>query len=671
MHINQSLEKSLEISNKDLSYSVLDVDISRKEIEEILHAAKKIIRESEDRTKCANAYIKITQCLQKVGNFKWSEHPLREALKMLPDSAEAIICKGLLFDYQKEYEKAIDSFDKTINIYYKDSKIENIAYVFYLKARTYDNEDKFDHAIYYYNKAIQLKKDYALAFLNRGLAHLKNKSFIKAREDYEEVIMLKEKFAQAYDNLAFSYYREEQNSKKAAGYETNDEIYRKAISICKKAVELKPIYPPLYHTIGLILFELNEFEESLDYFFKYLQTAKKRDVYTSTYYYIDKIVLKLGIEILWNYKGNKEIENLLRDHHQNHYNHFVKLFIFLIDNELLEDKYKNILSTVFDFWRASYQAKKDDNDRNIHPEIIYQYTTIDTLKKMFNNKALRMRPAQYQNDPEEGQALYKHIKTNTKNKLLKEMVNDLIENIKLNETEFNETIAFIRSFTSKKDDLLMWRLYGDDGLGVSIGIPTAILSKGDGFFRHEGFYAFDLFSEKYGAIEGMPIAKSGLFKVNYDSDLDFKAFSEKIIKLLEEMFKDTSLSDDKEEKHRKFIELLFLPINHIIKSDIHKHEDEYRLIYISKISESDKYIVNDNNPETGIYIETEEVLFGKHKKDNENKHINYVDIVFGPKTDTLTYLKFKHSFEHRYNKVDEDGKVFESIDVALSKAPYR
>jgi len=670
MNIIESLESSMVVYNKDLNYSVLHIDITKKEIEEIMHIAKKIIKENKNQTDCAKAYIKIVQCLKKLDRkILWSKFLLDKALKRLPNNAEAIICKGRVFYDEGKYDDAIDRFDKAINIYYKEQEYENIAYVFCLMAAAYDNKGDYDDAIYYYDIAILLKEDYAFAFLNRGLVHLKKKSYLKARKDYEEVIKLKEEFGHAYDNLAFSYYRELKNNEKVIGYKEREEKINKAISICNKGIEYKPIYPPLYYTLGLISFEENAYDKSLDYFFKYLLCENEKEEYESTFFYIDKIISKLGIDIFWKYTGQKEIIALLgklynRYNPNNHYNHFVNVFLFLVNKELLENEFKNLLTTVFDFWRASYQTKKDDDDKT---KVIYQYTTTDTLKEMFINKSLRLTPAKYQNDPEEGQSLYKYIKDSSKNKLLTEMLENVIEDNKLNNNVYDERIAFIRSFTGKKDDLEMWRLYGDDGQGVSIGIPTIILSKGDDFFRQEGYYAFDLFSEKYKALKGMPIAKIGLFKVKYISDDEFDKFGKRIIKFLEKIFNKTVLSDSEKPIYREFIELLFLPINHILKNADYKNEDEYRLVYISTINESDKKsesdsaIVNDNNPETGIYIDTEEVLFGRHQ----------TKIALGPKTDDLTYLKYKHSFEHKYNKVSKNGQIIKSVDVSLSKVQYR
>ena len=634
---------------KNIDYLVLDVDISTNELMEIIHTAKKLIRENKEKPTRAMAYLKIAQCFQKSGIFSWSKFPIEKALNIIPDYPEAKLRMGNVYSFEKKYDEAFKSFHEAIRIYQsaKDYKPEDVACAYFMMGRTYDEVEKFNDAIKCYSQAIESKPDYALAYVNRGFSYLKKNLIKNARNDYEQAIKLKNNFVQAYDNLAFCFYIEGK--------------YDDAISHCKKAIKIKPTYAPAYHTLGIILFEQNKFKDSFTYFLKYLQHTKniKRDEYISTFYYIDKIIFKSNIGVLWKYKDNKKILNLLRLH----YNPFVKIFLFCADENLLGDEIKEIIMTVFKFWQASYEASKEK-------VFVYQYTTIDVLKKMYVSKSLRLSPVQYQNDPEEGHSLYKYILENIDNSLLIEVINDIIKNEKKPEKNaHDERIAFIRSFSEKKDDLLMWRLYGDNGKGVSIGVPTQVLSKGDGFFRERRYYEFDLFPEQFRAIKGMPIAKSGLYKVRYLGDAEFVKFSRKTIELLGQIFMDNNKILEKKHIYRKFIELLFLPITHIIKNDIHKNESEYRQIYISTINESKEDIVEGDDPETGIYIETEDVLFGMNK---ENKDIpySYAEIYFGPKVDHLTYIKFKHSFEHKYNEYDDNGNIIKEIVIILSKLPY-
>ncbi|MCL2196363.1 MAG: tetratricopeptide repeat protein [Treponema sp.] len=636
----------MEIYNQDITFLVLDVDISRSDLGNIIHTAKKIIKNDKDKSEFAKAYLKIAQCFQKVGNFSWSKYPLDSALKIIPDYPEAIVRMGNIYCYEEKYEKALECFNKAIEIYQsnKNYKPDDLTYLYCMMAMTYDEIENFDNAIKYYSLSIKLKPDYALAYLNRGLSFLKKYSVINARNDYEKAIELKKEFVLAYDNLAFCLYVEGK--------------YDEAILYCDKALEINSDYAPAYFTMGILLIEKNNYTMSLEYFFKHLQYAKKSDEYISTLYYIDKILFELNIEILWQYKDNKNIIKILR----NHYNHFIKVFLFCVDNDLSENVFKNILNTVYDFWKSSFLAAKEI-------DIVYQYTTKDVLKQMFINKSLRLTPAQYQNDPEEGHTLYKHILNKDIDKILSKIIINIEDKNKTGEDTYDKRIAFIRSFTGKENDLMMWRLYGDDGEGVAIGVPTQVLSKGDGFFRNDAFYTMDLYPNKFKELKRMSIIKSGLFKVRYLSDNEFIIFFETIINHLEIICKKTDLLN-KEDIYREFIELLFLPINHIIKNENHKNENEYRQIYISTINESKNIIANIDDPEIGVYIETEDILFGMHENYFEALN-DYVDICFGPKTNFLTYIKIKDSFEHKYNKTDSNGNPILSIVTNLSKIPYQ
>jgi hypothetical protein len=78
---------------------------------------------------------------------------------------------------------------------------------------------------------------------------------------------------------------------------------------------------------------------------------------------------------------------------------------------------------------------------------------------------------------------------------------------------------------------------------------------------------------------------------------------------------------------------LFIPIAHIIKDKSYAHEREYRLMYIGRINNLEKYIHHKD----GIFIKTTKLLF---EKDQET------DVCLGPKVNNLTLLKYKHAFEH-------------------------
>jgi tetratricopeptide (TPR) repeat protein len=63
----------------------------------------------------------------------------------------------------------------------------------------------YDRAIDDYNKAIRLDTKYAIGFNNRGLAYLRKGRIDRAIEDFDEAIRLNPKYAMAFVNRAIAY----------------------------------------------------------------------------------------------------------------------------------------------------------------------------------------------------------------------------------------------------------------------------------------------------------------------------------------------------------------------------------------------------------------------------------------------------------------------------------
>lgn len=87
----------------------------------------------------------------------------------------------------KNYQKALDenpqNLDATINI-----------------ANAFDEVKNYDKAIEYYNKAIEIDKKCALAYNNRGYSYFNKQEYENALQDYDKAILLNPKLKIAQDN---------------------------------------------------------------------------------------------------------------------------------------------------------------------------------------------------------------------------------------------------------------------------------------------------------------------------------------------------------------------------------------------------------------------------------------------------------------------------------------
>jgi len=101
------------------------------------------------------------------------------------------------------------------------------ALFYYLKGiKAYDEDDK-GQAEKYFNQAIEVEQDNAIAYFNRGTFYYNEKKFKYAIDDFIKASKLRLGFAEAYYNLACSYvqilsFREGLNMlKRAVKYDKN------------------------------------------------------------------------------------------------------------------------------------------------------------------------------------------------------------------------------------------------------------------------------------------------------------------------------------------------------------------------------------------------------------------------------------------------------------------
>ncbi len=82
---------------------------------------------------------------------------------------------------------------------------EDMAKEWFEKGLKYDIDKDYDKAIEAFTKAIALKSDYAYAYTNRGLVYHNKGQYDRAIEDYNKAIVLDPNDAEAYNNRGVTY----------------------------------------------------------------------------------------------------------------------------------------------------------------------------------------------------------------------------------------------------------------------------------------------------------------------------------------------------------------------------------------------------------------------------------------------------------------------------------
>jgi tetratricopeptide (TPR) repeat protein len=147
------------------------------------------------------------------------------------------------FNFQKDYNKAIQYFTKAIELELSDA-------AYYYRGISYYELKEYAKAIEDLTKAIKLKLNDAEYYFSRGISYRGFKDYKKAIEDLTKAIELEPNDALFYFSRNISYYEFKE--------------YAKAIEDITKAIELKPNYADYYYSRGISYYELKEYEKSIE-----------------------------------------------------------------------------------------------------------------------------------------------------------------------------------------------------------------------------------------------------------------------------------------------------------------------------------------------------------------------------------------------------------------------
>jgi hypothetical protein len=114
--------------------------------------------------------------------------------------------------------------------------------IYYNRGRAYQGLGNYRQAIEDYDRAIEIKPDYANAYYNRGHAYQGLGNYRQAIEDYGRAIEIKPDYAEVYNNRGVAYA--------LLGN------YRQAFEDFNRAIEIKPGFTDAYNNRGLCLSKL-------------------------------------------------------------------------------------------------------------------------------------------------------------------------------------------------------------------------------------------------------------------------------------------------------------------------------------------------------------------------------------------------------------------------------
>ena len=143
-------------------------------------------------------------------------------------------------------------------------RFPNNYYSYFLLGSAYREDDKMDQAIKSYEKALELKPDFADAYIGIGNVYLESLNMETAIDNYKKALDIDPRHVIAYFNLGVAY-----------GY--NGQI-DEAIASCKKAIELNPRFIEAYSNLGDLYLEKGDKDEALKAYEKVVELDPKSEL---------------------------------------------------------------------------------------------------------------------------------------------------------------------------------------------------------------------------------------------------------------------------------------------------------------------------------------------------------------------------------------------------------
>lgn len=549
--------------------------------------------EKNQSNKCIDVYNSIATIYQELGEYKKAE----------------IIYKKF-FEKSKEELKSYDVDITDIGIAYN-----NFASIL-------RQEAKYEEAITEYKKALDIFKDnfkkehplLATTYSNLGIVYCDLGMFEEALTFQMKALSIREAILGLnHPDTAKTYIYIGEIYGRISEYEKAISYYEKALEIYNSALGNNNHYNSMvYYKIASLYQKVGDYKQAEEYFNKTQEIMSNlrdsNEVISNTVNIIsngDKVtnIINLTEKPVFLDQSNSIIDKLTRN--------------VLTELEASDPKDYEIFNQNFQEFQRLVNLIKQKLifETNEETEICH-YSRLKTLKYIIREKnqpqpRLRISNIAYLNDPSEGRVLLQLLNKYLKSKVINNLFADeYSEDSKLAEVPFSK--VFIGSFSTAKNKLPMWTLYGDDSKGCCLVF--------DDYFFDKKNELIEIKPE--GEEKNIPSQEITLYRVDYididdfdESDL-FIEYIKRIANILDRL--DEIIS--KYEFVRKWVMTLLDEIRFLFKDCDYDYENEVRVIIHAENSEIQ---VDDGENELGIpklYVDLQ-------------RKLNYKEIILGSKID--------------------------------------
>jgi tetratricopeptide (TPR) repeat protein len=183
---------------------------------------------------------------KKKEQYKDAINAFKKAASLQVNYAESLHQLGWCYNEELMYNEAIDALTKEQKAGPPDKATNSFEMGY-----AYKGLKKYDDALPYFNKALDLDASYALAYKERGNTYYNKKDYKKALADYNKY----EAIATNITDAGYYYNK---------GWCENDqEKYSEAIKSLKKCVELDDKYTNGFSELGYAYYKLNLNDEAI------------------------------------------------------------------------------------------------------------------------------------------------------------------------------------------------------------------------------------------------------------------------------------------------------------------------------------------------------------------------------------------------------------------------
>ena len=281
-------------------------------------------------------------------------------IKLVPNNPKAYLLKGKIYMNLNEFEKSLNSFlkshklgetgieilygiaraykelykfDEALKYYNKALEMDPSAKSYYLYAKCLYSMGKKEYAIEIYNKAIQINPNYLEAYFNKGVC-LSNLNFKEeAINMYNKTIELNPNFVDAYFQRGYCYYNLKQ--------------YQKAMIEMNKVLQLDPNYYQAYYEKGFCFQKMKRYEEAIIEISKSIQQNM----------YFEKAYFQRGycLELIKDYNSAIKDYKKVIELNKNSYMGYFRLGLCYLYKKDLNDAL-NMFNESIKLNRANYDA---------------------------------------------------------------------------------------------------------------------------------------------------------------------------------------------------------------------------------------------------------------------------------------------------------------------------